>query len=181
VTSTSTRVPGTTKPATAVTSLTLTASARIPTAINVDKPAPAFSAASLSGTTNSPFSIGSTAPRPTADAFVRKTREGRSSGGYFTILRSRSPIFAPTWISLAATTTSTPTFGGAILACSLWYTTKLKAAPRTSATIPITSSRVRSIFDSLALGKACSCSPALSIPFKSGTLGSAPGNCRSRR
>jgi len=48
-----------------------------------------------------------------------------------------------------------------------------KAAPRTSATIPITSSRVRSIFDSSSLGKACSCSPALSIPLKSGTLRSA--------
>jgi uncharacterized repeat protein (TIGR03803 family) len=39
------------------------------------------------------------------------------------------------------------------LACRLWYTKELKTPPRTSATIPITNSRVRFIFDSSSLGK----------------------------
>ena len=48
VTTTSTRVPGTTKPATPITSLTLTEMARMPAVMVGGRPAPASSGASLS-------------------------------------------------------------------------------------------------------------------------------------
>ncbi len=64
VTSTSTRLPGPTKPATAVTSSTRTLSARIPSGITIESPPPASLSASFEPSSGSLTRIGVTTPRP---------------------------------------------------------------------------------------------------------------------
>ena len=107
--STSTRVPGTTKPATPMTSFTRTEIARIPGGMSDGMPEPAFSPASLLGRKNSPLAIGKHGAaadnrRLQVEAIRRADRQ-RESGPAFT---SRSSTLAPTGMSLAAITTSTP-------------------------------------------------------------------------
>ena len=64
VTRTSTRVPGVTKPATPITSSTLTLTARIPSGITIGSPPPASLSASLAVMSGSLALTGVISPRP---------------------------------------------------------------------------------------------------------------------
>src|SRR5262249_28740180 len=72
VTSTSTRVPGTTNPATPITSLTFSDTARIPSGIDGGRPAPDSSGASLYSVSGSFATTGVIRPRLSTLSIVVK-------------------------------------------------------------------------------------------------------------
>src|SRR5437588_4599028 len=144
VKSTSTRVAGTTNPATATASLTHTETARMPGGIRPGSDEAALGAANLLGRMNSPLVIGRTTARPISCDFVLKHPGGRFVAGTFSTLMSLSSIFVPTPIPLAATKTSTAC-AEAALNCEARYTCWLTNIPSASARNPTSTSHVRGI------------------------------------
>src|SRR5215472_14269144 len=105
VTMTSTCVPGTTKPATETTSLTLTETARMPWVIIAGKPAPSSAPAILVLSTTSFACMGSTTPRPITWDKAWNAPWGRAATAMGITRTSASVINWPTFRSLAAMTT----------------------------------------------------------------------------
>ncbi len=103
VTSTSTRRPGSRKPATPTTSFTLTATARMPVGITGDNPNPLPRSASRPATMGSSSRMLLMTGRPTTSSTFSKAPVGRRSRGTLTILTSAVLICTPTGKAVAAT------------------------------------------------------------------------------
>jgi hypothetical protein len=105
VASTSTRLFGSTYPATPITSSTRTETARMPSGIIGGSPAPASFEASLVGSSGSFFTIGEITPRPMSSSVVVKAPSGACPSGNCAMRRSSAFSAAPSGRSEAATTT----------------------------------------------------------------------------
>src|SRR5215218_1219123 len=103
-TRTSTRVPGTTKPATPITSLTLTDRARIPGGIVGGKPAPAPAGASLDSVNGSFSDTDWTRPRLATCSRVAKEPGMGLAAGHGTTLTSSGFRRLPIGSGFEATT-----------------------------------------------------------------------------
>src|SRR5262249_37761137 len=104
VTMTSTRVPGTVKPATPMTSLTRTAIARMPGGLVGGSPAPDSGGASLFSVIGSFSTIDAVTPRPTTSSSLEKPPGTGESAGQPTSLTCSLLSIVPTGTDSLATT-----------------------------------------------------------------------------
>ena len=143
VASRSTRVPGTVKPATAITSSTFTEMARMPTGIVGGRPAPAPRGASLLSVIGSFSATGLRRPRPTASSTFANPPATGLLVGQAMRRTSPGPTSAPTGRALAATTTCwvaiSTSFTG--MRWTARYTAKLATPAAARATTRTTSVR----------------------------------------
>ena len=107
VTSTSTRMPGRTKPATPTTSFTLTATARMPAGMTVASPNPLPRSARRAAFTGSSMRTLLNTARPTTSSIFVKEPSGTRSRATRASFRSPGWISTPTASGWAATTRST--------------------------------------------------------------------------